>query len=163
MTAQNTKTIQYRLRNGQSVEVTINNDGVPGEKVSISDLAIEKTIMCHLGFTEEVSKKHGVAIWSAMDTGMRKFITARTPGMTMMDLMQIAPLFECEPLDVFSNPAICQQLYGEMKLAVNLTDFGLQCIDHALHHFLDASAPRKRNIGESFLKLSFQHYAELVW
>lgn len=36
----------------------------------------------------------------------------------MMDLMQIAPLFECEPLDVFSNPAICQQLYGEMKLAV---------------------------------------------
>lgn len=42
MTAQNTKTIQYRLRNGQSVEVTINNDGVPGEKVSISDLAIEK-------------------------------------------------------------------------------------------------------------------------
>ena len=42
----------------------------------------------------------------------------RTPGMTMMDLMQIAPLFECEPLDVFSNPAICQQLYGEMKLAV---------------------------------------------
>lgn len=50
-----------------------------------------------------------------MDTGMRKFITARTPGMTMMDLMQIAPLFECEPLDVFSNPAICQQLYGEMK------------------------------------------------
>ena len=53
-----------------------------------------------------------------MDTGMRKFITARTPGMTMMDLMQIAPLFECEPLDVFSNPAICQQLYGEMKLAV---------------------------------------------
>ncbi len=118
MTAQNTKTIQYRLRNGQSVEVTINNDGVPGEKVSISDLAIEKTIMCHLGFTEEVSKKHGVAIWIAMDTGMRKFITARTPGMTMMDLMQIAPLFECEPLDVFSNPAICQQLYGEMKLAV---------------------------------------------
>ena len=59
MAAQNTKTIQYRLRNGQSVEVTINNDGVPGEKVSISDLAIEKTIMCHLGFTEEVSKKHG--------------------------------------------------------------------------------------------------------
>lgn len=118
MTAQNTKTIQYRLRNGQSVEVTINNDGVPGEKVSISDLAIEKTIMCHLGFTEEVSKKHGVAIWSAIDTGMRKFITARTSGMTMMDLMQIAPLFECEPLDVFSNPAICQQLYGEMKLAV---------------------------------------------
>ncbi len=57
MTAQNTKTIQYRLRNGQSVEVTINNDGVHGEKVSISDLAIEKTIMCHLGFTEEVSKK----------------------------------------------------------------------------------------------------------
>ncbi|HIH9183068.1 TPA: hypothetical protein ACYUX2_004829, partial [Escherichia coli] len=56
--------------------------------------------------------------WSAMDTGMRRFITARTPGMTMMDLMQIAPLFECEPLDVFSNPAICQQLYGEMKLAV---------------------------------------------
>lgn len=118
MTAQNTKTIQYRLRNGQSVEVTINNDGVPGEKVSISDLAIEKTIMCHLGFTEEVSKKHGVAIWRTMDTGMRRFITARTPGMTMMDLMQIAPLFECEPLDVFSNPAICQQLYGEMKLAV---------------------------------------------
>ncbi len=115
---ENTKAIQYRLRNGQSVEVTINNDGVPGEKVSISDLAIEKTIMCHLGFTEEVSKKHGVAIWSAIDTGMRKFITARTPGMTMMDLMQIAPLFECEPLDVFSNPAICQQLYGEMKLAV---------------------------------------------
>lgn len=38
--------------------------------------------------------------------------------MTMMDLIQIAPLFECEPLDVFSNPAICQQLYGEMKLAV---------------------------------------------
>ncbi|EHL0537807.1 hypothetical protein C7285_005336, partial [Escherichia coli] len=111
MTAQNTKTIQYRLRNGQSVEVTVNNDGVPGETVSISDLAIEKTIMCHLGFTEEVSKKHGVAIWSAMDTGMRRFITARTPGMTMMDLMQIAPLFECEPLDVFSNPAICQQLY----------------------------------------------------
>ncbi|HCP1755375.1 TPA: hypothetical protein OCY62_003527, partial [Escherichia coli] len=104
MTAQNTKTIQYRLRNGQSVEVTINNDGVPGEKVSISDLAIEKTIMCHLGFTEEVSKKHGVAIWRTMDTGMRRFITARTPGMTMMDLMQIAPLFECEPLDVFSNP-----------------------------------------------------------
>lgn len=119
MTAQNTKTIQYRLRNGQSVEVTINNDGVPGEKVSISDLAIEKTIMCHLGFTEEVSKKHGVAIWRTMDTGMRRFITARTPGMTMMDLMQIAPLFECEPLDVFSNPAICQQLYSEMKLAVN--------------------------------------------
>ncbi len=118
MTAQNTKTIQYRLRNGQSVEVTINNDGVPGEKVSISDLAIEKTIMCHLGFTEEVSKKHGVAIWRTMDTGMRRFITARTPGMTMMDLIQIAPLFECEPLDVFSNPAICQQLYGEMKLAV---------------------------------------------
>lgn len=118
MTAQNTKTIQYRLRNGQSVEVTINNDGVPGEKVSISDLAIEKTIMCHLGFTEEVSKKHGVAIWRTMDTGMRRFITARTTGMTMMDLMQIAPLFECEPLDVFSNPAICQQLYGEMKLAV---------------------------------------------
>lgn len=118
MTAQNTKTIQYRLRNGQSVEVTINNDEVPGEKVSISDLAIEKTIMCHLGFTEEVSKKHGVAIWRTMDTGMRRFITARTPGMTMMDIMQIAPLFECEPLDVFSNPAICQQLYGEMKLAV---------------------------------------------
>ena len=118
MAAQNTKTIQYRLRNGQSVEVTINNDGVPGEKVSISDLAIEKTIMCHLGFTEEVSKKHGVAIWRTMDTGMRRFITARTPGMTMMDLIQIAPLFECEPLDVFSNPAICQQLYGEMKLAV---------------------------------------------
>lgn len=118
MTAQNTKTIQYRLRNGQSVEVTINNDGVPGGKVSISDLAIEKTIMCHLGFTEEVSKKHGVAIWRTMDTDMRKFITARTPGMTMMDLMQIAPLFECEPLDVFSNPVICQQLYGEMKLAV---------------------------------------------
>ena len=92
MTAQNTKTIQYRLRNGQSVEVTINNDGVPGEKVSISDLAIEKTIMCHLGFTEEVSKKHGVAIWRTMDTGMRRFITARTPGMTMMDLMQIANL-----------------------------------------------------------------------
>ncbi|UUK71923.1 hypothetical protein NIZ25_24090 (plasmid) [Escherichia albertii] len=42
MAAQNTKAIQYRLRNGQSVEVTINNDGVPGEKVSISDLAIEK-------------------------------------------------------------------------------------------------------------------------
>lgn len=53
---ENTKAIQYRLRNGQNVEVTINNDGVPGEKVSISDLAIEKTIMCHLGFTEEVSK-----------------------------------------------------------------------------------------------------------
>ena len=53
------------------------------------------------------------AIWSAIDTGMAQFITARTPGMTMMDLMQIAPLFECEPLDVFSNPAICQQLYGE--------------------------------------------------
>ncbi len=51
----------------------------PGEKVSISDLAIEKTIMCHLGFTEEVSKKHGVAIWRTMDTGMRRFITARTP------------------------------------------------------------------------------------
>lgn len=117
MTAQNTKTIQYRLRNGQSVEVTINNDGVPGEKVSISDLAIENHhVPPWLYWRSE--QKHGVAIWRTMDTGMRRFITARTPGMTMMDLIQIAPLFECEPLDVFSNPAICQQLYGEMKLAV---------------------------------------------
>ncbi len=48
MAAQNTKAIQYRLRNGQSVEVTINNDGVPGEKVSISDLAIESATLALL-------------------------------------------------------------------------------------------------------------------
>lgn len=42
MAAQNTKTIQYRLRNGQSVEVTINNDGVPRKGFYLLDLAIEK-------------------------------------------------------------------------------------------------------------------------
>lgn len=45
MAAQNTKTIQYRLRNGQSVEATINNDGVPGERF-LSPIWLSKKPSC---------------------------------------------------------------------------------------------------------------------
>ncbi len=45
MAAQNTKAIQYRLRNGQSVEVTINNDGVHGERF-LSPIWLSKKPSC---------------------------------------------------------------------------------------------------------------------
>ncbi len=64
---ENTKAIQYRLRNGQSVEVTINWWCAWRKGFDLWS-GYRKTIVCHLGFTEEVSKKHGVAIWRTMDT-----------------------------------------------------------------------------------------------
>ncbi len=73
--------------------MTINNDGVPGEKVS-SLLWLSKKPSCA---TLALLKKWQKAWCSNLERNgywYAQIHSARTPGMTMMDLMQIAPLFE---------------------------------------------------------------------
>ncbi len=81
---ESTKTIQYRLRNG--LLVAVNAD------MSLPFDTIERTIMTHLGFNEELNEEHGVAIWSDADSGVRRYITAEAKTTLWMNCLPLRSL-----------------------------------------------------------------------
>ncbi|MGS8110533.1 hypothetical protein [Escherichia coli] len=107
---ENTKAIQYRLRNGLLVDVNAD--------MSLPFDTIERTIMTYLGFNEELNEEHGVAIWSDADSGVRRYITARGKDYSLEELFALAQSFECVALDLFNDPAIAQRLIRELGLSV---------------------------------------------
>ncbi|EOK6154048.1 hypothetical protein ACM7ZZ_004692, partial [Escherichia coli] len=84
---ENTKAIQYRLRNG--LLVAVNAD------MSLPFDTIERTIMTYLGFNEELNEEHGVAIWSDAESGVHRYITARGKDYSLEELFTLAQSFEC--------------------------------------------------------------------
>ncbi|HGU1013714.1 TPA: hypothetical protein ACM6Y8_004745, partial [Escherichia coli] len=107
---ENTKAIQYRLRNG--LLVAVNAD------MSLPFDTIERTIMTYLGFNEELNEEHGVAIWNDADNGARRHITARGKDYSLEELFTLAQSFECVALDLFNDHAIAQRLIRELGLSV---------------------------------------------
>jgi hypothetical protein len=107
---ENTKNIQYRLRNGLLVDV--NDD------MSLPFATIERTILTYLGLDEELDSENGIAIWRDGKTGVRRFITARGIQCTQEELFELAQSYGCIALDPLYDPAIAQQLIRELSLSV---------------------------------------------
>lgn len=104
------ETTQYLLRNGLLVDVL--------EDMALPFVTIERAVMSFYGYSEELDDANGIAIWRDIESGQRRFITARRDGMTHDEMAKMAQSFECPVMQLLDDPSIAQDLIKDMGLHI---------------------------------------------